>query len=85
MDTFVSKFSLHNIENKFVIVFIDGNETSDNKFKEENEASNLNFIEVSMTDTGTYICVASSPGFPNAVAETKLNVRGTYFSGGINF
>ncbi|CAC5400663.1 unnamed protein product [Mytilus coruscus] len=53
----------------------DGNPTLDDNFKEIYGRSNLKFIEVGKIDAGTYKCVASSPGFPDAVAETKLNVR----------
>ncbi|XP_076080022.1 protogenin-like [Mytilus galloprovincialis] len=63
----------------------DGNPTLDDNFKEINGRSNLKFIKVGKIDAGTYKCVASSPGFPDAVAETKLNVKGKYFSGSSNF
>ncbi|XP_063437436.1 protogenin-like isoform X2 [Mytilus trossulus] len=53
----------------------DGNQTSDDNFNKNYDGSNLKFIEVNMTDAGTYQCVASSPGFPDAVAETQLNVK----------
>ncbi|XP_071140240.1 protogenin-like isoform X1 [Mytilus edulis] len=53
----------------------DGNPTLDDNFKEINGRSNLKFIKVGKIDAGTYKCVASSPGFPDAVAETKLNVK----------
>lgn len=69
----------------FVIVFTDGNQTSDDNFNKNYDGSNLKFIEVNMTDAGTYQCVASSPGFPDAVAETQLNVKGKHFTGILNF
>ncbi|XP_052084302.1 protogenin-like isoform X2 [Mytilus californianus] len=53
----------------------DGNQTSDDIFNTIYDKSNIKFIEVDKIDAGTYQCVASSPGFPDAVAETKLNVK----------
>ena len=55
--------------------------TLKDNFKESYGKSNLKFIEVDKIDAGTYQCIASSPGFPDAVNETKLNVKGKIDAG----
>lgn len=69
----------------FVIPFIDGNQTSDDNFNTLFDRSNIKLIKVDKNDAGTYQCVASSPGFPDAVAETELNIQGMHFSDISNF
>ncbi|CAG2225792.1 unnamed protein product [Mytilus edulis] len=53
----------------------DGNQTSDDNFNTMFDRSNIKLIKVDKNDAGTYQCVASSPGFPDAVAETELNIQ----------